>query len=34
MVTADWGLHVIDMNLAMGNLVDVVHAKAEAFGKK
>jgi hypothetical protein len=34
MVQADWGLHVIDMNLAMGNLVDVVRAKSEAFSKK
>jgi hypothetical protein len=33
-VQADWGLHVIDMNLAMGNLVDLVGAKAAAFVKK
>jgi Protein of unknown function (DUF3089) len=34
MVQADWGLHVIDMHLAMGNMLDVVKAKVEAFQKK
>jgi len=27
----DWGLHRIDMNLAMGNLIDVVRAQAKAY---
>jgi hypothetical protein len=27
----DWGLHRIDMNLAMGNLVDVVRAQAKTY---
>jgi Protein of unknown function (DUF3089) len=27
---ADWGLHLIDMNLAMGNLVDIVAQQAKA----
>jgi len=27
----DWGLHVVDVNLAMGNLVDIVKAKAAAY---
>jgi hypothetical protein len=28
---ASWGLHLIDVNLAMGNLVDIVAAQAKAF---
>jgi hypothetical protein len=28
---ANWGLHLIDVNLAMGNLVDIVRAQAKAF---
>jgi hypothetical protein len=30
-VNASWGLHLIDVNLAMGNLVDIVGAQAKAF---
>jgi DUF3089 family protein len=30
-VNATWGLHLIDVNLAMGNLVDVVGAQAKAY---
>jgi hypothetical protein len=30
-VLANWGLHLIDVNLAMGNLVDIVGAQARAF---
>jgi hypothetical protein len=30
---ANWGLHLIDMNLAMGNLVDIVGQQALAYGK-
>jgi Protein of unknown function (DUF3089) len=36
-ILADWGLHLIDMNLAMGNLVDIVahqSTKYEASTKK
>jgi hypothetical protein len=33
-VTKEWGLHVIDMHMTMGNLVDIVKAKGEAFTKK
>lgn len=29
-VAASWGLHLIDMNLGMGNLLDLVHAKGAA----
>jgi hypothetical protein len=29
--TASWGLHLIDMNLAMGNLVDIVRRQSEAW---
>jgi len=28
---ANWGLHLIDVNLAMGNLVDNVEAQAKAY---
>src|SRR5262249_28336232 len=27
-----WGLHIYDMNVALGNLVDVVRAEAAAYG--
>jgi hypothetical protein len=30
----DWGLHRIDMNLTMGNLVEVVREEAKAYGAK
>jgi len=30
-VQADWGLHVIDVHLTMGNLLDVVSAKSAAY---
>jgi len=30
-VLADWGLHLIDMNLAMGNLVDIVGQQSKAY---
>ena len=28
---ADWGLHLIDANLAMGNLVDIVAQEGKAY---
>ena len=31
-VLTDWGLHLIDVNLAMGNLVDIVTQQARAWG--
>jgi hypothetical protein len=34
MVQADWGLHVVDMHMTMGNLVDLVKSKAAAYAKK
>jgi hypothetical protein len=34
-ISEDWGLHLIDANLAMGNLVDIVGAESKAWlGKK
>src|SRR5262249_22131870 len=30
-VFADWGLHLIDVNLAMGNLIDIVGHQAKAY---
>ena len=33
-ILKDWGLHVIDANLAMGNLVDIVHAEGGAWVAK
>ena len=30
-VAKDWGLHLIDMNLTMGNLVDVIGAESTAY---
>jgi hypothetical protein len=33
-VQKDWGLHLIDANLAMGNLVDLVREQTKAYSKK
>jgi hypothetical protein len=33
-VLANWGLHLIDVNLAMGNLVDIVAQQAKAYQRK
>jgi len=33
-VAADWGLHLIDANVAMGDLVDLVAKQAKAYTKK
>lgn len=33
-VQKDWGLHLIDANLAMGNLVELVRAQTKVYGKK
>jgi hypothetical protein len=32
-VQKDWGLHLIDVNIAMGNLVDIVRQQAKAYSK-
>jgi len=31
---ANWGLHLIDVNLAMGNLVDIVGQQSKAYAAK
>jgi hypothetical protein len=33
-VQADWGLHLVDVNIAMGNLVDIIGEQAKAWGAK
>jgi hypothetical protein len=33
-LTPDWGLHLVDFNIAMGNLVDIVGQQAKAWGRK
>lgn len=33
-VLANWGLHLVDVNLAMGNLLQIVSAQSKAFGGK
>ena len=30
-VLADWGLHLIDVNLAIGNLVDIVGQQSKVY---
>ena len=30
-VQANWGLHLIDANLAMGNLIDIVGQQSKAY---
>ncbi len=32
-VQANWGMHLVDVNIAMGNLVDIVSRQAKAFKK-
>ena len=32
-VQAQWGLHLIDINLAMGNLLDIVSRQSKALSK-
>jgi hypothetical protein len=29
---ATWGLHLVDVNLAMGNLLEIVGQQARAYG--
>ena len=31
---ANWGLHLIDVNLGMGNLIEIVRQQTKAFGKR
>ena len=31
---ANWGLHLIDVNLSMGNLIEIVGAQTKAYGKR
>ena len=33
-VSADWGLHLIDANIAMGNLVEVVGMQGKAWAAR
>jgi len=33
-VQTDWGLHLVDVNLAMGNLLDIVASQGKAFAAK
>jgi hypothetical protein len=33
-VLANWGLHLVDVNLAMGNLVDIVGKQSKAYLSK
>ena len=33
-VLANWGLHLVDVNLVMGNLLDIVGAQAKAYAAK
>jgi hypothetical protein len=33
-VQANWGLHLIDANLAMGNLIDIVNKQSKAYLSK
>lgn len=33
-IAANWGLHLVDANLAMGNLIDIVGQQTKAYGAK
>ncbi|GAA0337881.1 hypothetical protein GCM10009087_55450 [Sphingomonas oligophenolica] len=32
-VRREWGLHIVDLNLTMGNLIDIVRAQALTYRK-
>ncbi len=32
--TPEWGLHLLDANVALGNLVSIVHSESKAFAKR
>jgi hypothetical protein len=31
---ATWGLHLVDANIALGNLISIVHAEANAYAAR
>jgi hypothetical protein len=33
-VQPDWGLHLIDVSVAMGNLIDIVSQQSKAYRKQ
>lgn len=33
-IQANWGLHLIDVDLAIGNLIDIVRQEARAYSSK
>ncbi len=33
-VVASWGLHLIDVNMTMGNLIDIVASQAKAYSAR
>jgi hypothetical protein len=33
-LTPDWGLHLVDFNISMGNLIDIVGEQAKAWKRK
>ena len=33
-VQANWGLHLVDVNLSMGNLLDIVAQESKAWASK
>jgi len=30
-ITPEWGMHLVDVNVALGNLIDIVAAQADAW---
>lgn len=32
--TPEWGLHLLDANLSLGNLLEIVTAETQAFAKR
>jgi hypothetical protein len=33
-LTPQWGLHLVDVNIGMGNLVDIVRQQGAAWGRR
>jgi hypothetical protein len=32
--TPEWGLHLLDANVALGNLISIVHSESKAFARR
>ena len=33
-ITPQWGMHLVDMNVSMGNLIDIVRQESQAWQRR